>query len=73
MTKKEKCARAWIKKKIKSGVSQRELYKSVGIFSNKDKKDVMKEKRLTSKQYDKRYDFLGEVFTLLFNYNFEDR
>lgn len=65
MTKKEKCARAWIHKKIKSGVKQAELRDSVGLFSNRKKEETMKMKKMTSKQYDRRYSFLEEVFFLL--------
>ena len=56
---------AWIKKKYKQGVSKVELRESVGIFSNRDRKKVMKQKHLTSKQYDKRYNFLSNVYYLL--------
>ena len=57
--------RAWINKKIKQGVTKRELLNTVGIFSNKSKHKVMLEKNLTSKQYDERYKFLHNVFCLL--------
>ena len=56
---------AWINKKVNSGVSRKELFHSVGVFSNKNKQKVMKEKGLTSSQYDKRYNFLNNVFNLL--------
>lgn len=59
--------RAWIKKKYKQGVTKAELRDSVGAFSNKDKKEVMKQKNLTSKQYDRRYKFLSNVYYLLDN------
>ena len=57
--------RAWIKKKINQGVSKKELFNNVGIFSNKSKKKVMAEKKLTAKEYDKRYKFLHNVYMLL--------
>lgn len=57
--------RAWIKKKVSSGVSKKELYNTVGMFSNKSKKKVMQQKGITSKEYDKRYNFLFNVFNLL--------
>ena len=57
--------RTWIKKKLHSGVSKKELYNSVGMFSNKTKKKVMQQKGITSKEYDKRYNFLFNVFNLL--------
>lgn len=56
---------AWIKKKYRQGVSKKELRESVGIFSNKKKEKVMKDKNLTSSQYKKRYDFLSNVYYLL--------
>lgn len=57
--------RAWISKKLNSGVTKEELFYSVGVFSNKDKKQVMQQKGLTEKQYKRRYDFLFNVFNLL--------
>lgn len=65
MKKEEREARAWINKKINSGVLQNELLNCVGAFSNKDKKDVMKTKKLNENQYKKRYSFLEEVYFLL--------
>lgn len=62
--------RAWIKKKLKSGISQGELYHTVGMFSNKSKKRVMIEKGLSEKGYDKRYKFLCNVHFLLGNEKF---
>lgn len=62
--------RKWIRKKINSGVSQSDLRNYVGIFSDKQKKQVMKEKGLSEKQYSKRYDFLGNVYYLLCNEKF---
>lgn len=69
--KKFKREKAWIYSKINNGVSQKELFNSVGIFSDKKKEDVMKKKNLSSKQYDKRFSFLSNVYYLLDNYNFE--
>ena len=57
--------RAWIEKKLNSGVSAKELYHSVGAFSNKTKEKVMKQKGLSSDGYKKRYDFCFRVFSLL--------
>lgn len=57
--------RAWINKKLKSGISKEELFHSVGVWSNKDKKKVMQEKNLTEKQYKQRYSFLLNVFNIL--------
>ena len=57
--------RAWIKKKLDSGVSREELFHSVGVFSNKEKKKVMQFKGLSEKQYKERYNFLLNVFNLL--------
>ena len=65
MNKEEKCARAWINKKLKSGVTQSELYNGVGLFSNKDKEIVKSQKRLSEKQYKKRLSFMEKVFYLL--------
>ena len=58
--------RAWIKKKIYiDHVPQKVLLNTVGIFSNKQKKKVMAEKNINSREYDKRYNFLGNVYYLL--------
>lgn len=70
MTKQDKCARAWIYKKINGGVSQSELLNGVGAFSNKDKEVVKKKKRLNEVQYKKRYTFLETVYYLLSNERF---
>ena len=55
----------WINKKINSGVTREQLLNGVGSFSNKPKKIVMQKKGLTSKEYDKRYKFLSNVYFLL--------
>ena len=60
-----KQVRAWINKKLSQGVSKTELYNSVGVFSNKTKQQVMKEKGLTESQYKRRYNFLFHVFNEL--------
>ena len=60
-----KRARSWINKKISLGESPEKLKACVGAFSNKKKKDVMKEKKLSSNGYDKRYSFLYDVYFLL--------
>ena len=73
MSKKYKRERAWIYKKINSGVSQDELRQSVGIFSNKKKKKVMEQKSISSKQYDKRKSFLGNGYALLNHEKFEKK
>lgn len=65
-----KQARAWIHKKLRSGVSQSELMNCVGVFSNKKKSQVMNEKQLSSKQYDKRNSFLEKAYYLLVNERF---
>ena len=67
---KERNARAWIYKKMNSGVSQSDLLNSVGAFSNKDKEFVKKQKKLSDKQYEKRYTFLEKVYFLLSNERF---
>lgn len=56
---------AWINKKYRQGVSKSELLNSVGIFSNKDKKKVMSQKKLSSKDYEKRKSFLFNVYSIL--------
>ena len=58
---------AWIRKKLRSGVSQTELRESVGMFSNKNKNKAMAQKGLSESQYKKRYTFLGNVYSLLCN------
>lgn len=68
--KKYKCERAWIRKKIDKGVLQDELLTSLGIFSNRKKKSVMEQKRLSEKQYKKRKEFLGNCYVLLSNEKF---
>ena len=60
-----KKAKAWINKKLNSGVTREELRECVGRFSNRNKKTVMAEKGLTEKQYKKRSDFLTKVYALL--------
>ena len=57
--------RAWISKKLRSGVSLKELRESVGMFSNKNKKKVMAQKGLSEDGYNKRYSFFANVYTLL--------
>ena len=57
--------RNWIRKKMRSGISQSQLLHNVGCFSNKSKKKVMQQKRLSEKQYNKRYKFLSNVYQLL--------
>lgn len=57
----------WINKKLRQGVSKKELLNTVGMFSNKKKEKVMAQKRLTEKQYKERYDFLAKVYYLLSN------
>ena len=63
-------ANAWIRKKINEGYTQQQLHHNVGVFSNKEKVDVMKNKKLSSKQYDKRYKFLFVAFSLLESKNY---
>lgn len=73
MSKKNRWERAWIQKKINSGVKQEELRTSIGIFSNRKKKKVMEQKGLSEKQYKKRYDFLGNCYVLLNNERFKPK
>ena len=65
--------RAWILKKINSGVKQEELRSSIGIFSNRNKKKVMEQKGLSDKQYKKRREFLGNCYVLLNNEKFKKK
>lgn len=60
-----KRAKAWVDKKLRQGVSKKELYQCIGLFSNKKKDRVMQEKQLTEKQYKQRYDFLYNAFCYL--------
>ena len=60
-------ARAWIRKKQSEGVDKRYLLNTVGMFSNKKKETVMKQKRLSEKQYNDRYSFLARVYSILFD------
>ena len=55
----------WIKKKLRSGISQSQLLHNVGCFSNKPKSKVKYEKNLSEKQYQARYKFLSNVYRLL--------
>lgn len=57
----------WINKKLRQGVSKKELLNTVGMFSNKKKEKVMAQKKLSEKQYKERYDFLAKVYYLLSN------
>ena len=59
-------AEAWIKKKTCCGnPTRKQLKECVGAWSNKSKKRVMAEKKLSSAAYDKRYKFLSKVYELL--------
>lgn len=60
-----KAARAWINKKLRSGVSKTELLNCVGAFSNKKKERVKAQKGLSEAEYKKRYDFLAKVYYIL--------
>lgn len=60
-------ARAWIRKKQSQGVDKRVLLNTVGMFSNKKKEVVMKQKGLNEYQYKKRYGFLARVYAILFD------
>lgn len=67
MNKEERQARAWIAKKQREGVDKRTLLNTVGMFSNKKKEAVMKQKNLSEHQYNKRYGFLAVVYSILFD------
>ena len=60
-----KKAKAWIDKKVSEGVDRNYLLHTVGSFSNKKKSQVMKQKGISSEEYDKRYNFLAKVYYLL--------
>ena len=60
-----KKAKAWVHKKLSSGVPVEELYYCVGVFSNISPEKQMKKKNLTNKQYDRRYKFLYKAFCYL--------
>ena len=60
----------WIRKKLRSGISQEQLKHNVGVFSNKSKHKVMKQKNLSEKQYKARYKFLSNCYALLDYENF---
>lgn len=63
----DRYARAWIRKKQSEGVDKRTLLNTVGMFSNKKKETVMKQKGLNEYQYKKRYSFLSRVYSILFD------
>ncbi len=65
--------KAWIWKKINDGVKPEVLRDCVGVFSNKKKEDVMKKKNLSSKQYEKRYNFLENTYYLLNSNEYKKR
>ena len=73
MSKNYRRERAWIWKKIKKGVKQDELRESVGIFSNRKKKFVMEQKKISAKQYAKRKELLGNAYVLLCNERFQNK
>ena len=73
MSNKYRRERAWILKKIEKGVKQDELRESVGIFSNRKKKSVMEQKKISAKQYEKRKEFLGNAYVLLCNESFKKK
>ena len=58
-------AQRWVNKKMRQGVSRKELLHCVGAFSNKNKQKVMAEKRLNERQYRERYNFLAKVYVIL--------
>ena len=60
-----KKAKAWIDKKLSQGVNRDYLLHTVGCFSNKAKAKVMREKNISSFEYEKRYSFLSKVYYLL--------
>ena len=60
-----KRAKAWVHKKLNSGVSKENLRNCIGAFSNRSKKKVMQEKGLSDKQYKRRYDFLYNAYVYL--------
>ena len=62
-----KGAKAWVHKKLKQGVPKKELLYCVGVFSNKEKAKVMKQKNLSSKQYERRHNFLYKAYCYLEN------
>ena len=57
----------WIEKKLRQGVSKKELLNTVGMFSNKKKEKVMAQKKLSEREYKERYNFLAKVYYLLSN------
>jgi len=59
---------AWIRYKYSQGVTKEKLRDCVGVFSNKKKNQVMQQKNLSSKEYDKRNKFLSNVYHILSNY-----
>lgn len=65
--------RNWIRKKIDSGVPQNLLSSCVADFSCKAKKKVMEQKNITEKEYEKRWNFLANVYYLLSNEKFEKK
>lgn len=56
---------SWVFRKISEGYTACELRRNVGKFSNKPKERVMREKKLTDAEYEKRFSFLAEVFAFL--------
>jgi len=57
----------WIEKKLRQGVSKKELLNTVGMFSNKKKEKVMAQKKLSEREYKERYNFLARVYFILSN------
>ena len=60
-----KRAKAWVDKKLRSGVPPSELYRCLGFFSKTKKEKKMKQKNLSSSGYDKRYEFCYNAFCYL--------
>ena len=58
--------RAWINKKLsEENLTPAQLRTTVGMFSNKKKSKVMAQKNISSEEYDKRYNFLKNVYFIL--------
>ena len=62
--------RAWIKKKIKSGVSKKKLMHNLALFLEKNDKKIIEQKKISPKQLKRRKEFVLDCYDILYFENF---
>lgn len=58
--------RAWIKKKIKSGVSKEQLMQNLALFLEKNDKKIIEQKKISPKQLKRRKEFVLDCYDILY-------